>query len=214
MWRGASQVRPRGYALPDIACADATTSSADVSAWESGDGRAWHVTLTAVPDALAASVALPGAAAAWPESGLPAGGSTTPATSRPAIEGAPGEIARRTALPGCGTSDRKSNTAAYRCLIDAVLAGLPAELIVNTSGTEGDRITILYRYMGTGAVIEYQGGEGSWYRSPGALIVDPGGRTFSFEQWSQGESTSATPSPRPSRWTALASSGRPRLAGG
>lgn len=169
----------------EAACADVASSSADVTAWESSEGRAWHVTLTATADAMAVSIPLPGPATEWPAGGETTGGST-PAASRPAIPGAPSEIAKREPLPLCGVAKGGDDPVASRCLITSVIGGRPAELLVSTFGTEGDPITLLYRYLGHGALVQYEGGEGAWHRTPGSLIPNPGGATFSFDQWVQG----------------------------
>jgi hypothetical protein len=172
---------------PDCAlasCADVAASTADVTAWPVSGGRTWHVSLTYSADAIAVGIPVPGPAAAWPASDL--SGGSIPALSRPSIDGAPREVTARTPLPYCGASERDANTAAIRCLIDAVLAAEPAELRVNTSGTEGGQITLLYRFLGHGAVVEYAGGEGAWHRTAGSLIPNPDGATFSFDPWAQG----------------------------
>jgi hypothetical protein len=165
-----------------LECVEAAVASADVTAWAADGSAAWHATITAAPDGTqAVSVGIRGAAATWPT-----GPGSAPAVERPEIARAPSAIAKRTPLPYCGATEYQDDPIAWTCFLSAVLAGQPAELIEHASGTEGGAIVFLYRFEGRGAVVEYEGSEGVWHMSPGTVIPNGDGATFSFEQWSPG----------------------------
>jgi len=88
----------------------------------------------------------------WPPSG-----EAIPQVRRPAVEGAPAEVADRPALPlcwdeGAGAFD---SPAARRCFFGAVQDGRPAELLTR-SADEAGGLKELYRFAGRGPVVVYQ----------------------------------------------------------
>ena len=118
----------------------------------------------------------------WPS----AGSSEAPSAPPIVMADAPEPLLSRDPLPSCGAVDIAVAPAGVpeACFFGAVLRGSTAELLEKVYSTEGDPITLLYRYEGTGAIIRYRTDEaGGWDVEAGGLILDPGGTSFSFDVW-------------------------------
>ena len=110
---------------------------------------------------------------AWPQPWT----SAVPKVRRVTPTGAPANVATRTPLPYCGWSVVGGRPAAERCFLDAVLAGRPAEVLLTFNGTEGGLFDVLYRFGGSGPVLELM------HAQKGALVINPAGLGFSFVSW-------------------------------
>ena len=88
----------------------------------------------------------------WPPSGEP-----IPEVRRPAIDGAPPEIADRLPVPLCwdGAAGVLESRLARQCFYGAVLDGRPAELHIRSADEAGGFME-LYRYAGRGPVLVYR----------------------------------------------------------
>jgi hypothetical protein len=153
-------------------CTEGELSTATVTGWTATDANS--VGLDSRKPTV--EVMTPASPAVWPS-----GSSTTPARDRPVIEGAPAEIASRTAYPYCGEAELGDPEAVTECFRDAVLGGRPAELIERYVGTEEGLITRLYRFDGRGALVMYQRSDGRWFRQAGSMILGFTPGAFDFD---------------------------------
>ncbi len=106
---------------------------------------------------------------------------------REAIARAPAEIADRTPYPFCGRAELGKSPAVMDCFRDAVLAGRPAEMLVQVYGTEGGAILWLDRYDGHGPVRRYQRDSGQWRRLVGTLMLGITPSGWDLDPWSGGD---------------------------
>lgn len=173
--------RPRCSTSP---CSAAELSTATVTAWTST--RVFAVEL----DSRSETVDRPRLIddAGWPESR----GTGAPAVERPPLEGAPAEVAGRTALPYCGRSELGDPPDVSGCFRDAVLDTRAAEVIDLAFGTEGGNLLRIYRFEGTGRLVVYihdqtvdaDGRQAdAWHRSEGALILGITPSAWGFDPW-------------------------------
>ena len=163
--------RPTCHAKP---CTEDELSTATVIGWTATD-----VTSVGLDSRRPTVEVTPAAAAVWPS-----GSSATPAIHRPVIDGAPAEVAGRTAYPYCGEVELGEPEAVSGCFRDAVLAGRPVELIDRYVGTEEGIITRIYRFDGRGAIRSYLHTPKGWLRQVGAMILGPTPGAFDFDPWS------------------------------
>jgi hypothetical protein len=117
---------------------------------ESGGTRVFPLTLDGAEPAIGA-VTEP-TFDIWPPSGEP-----IPEVRRPALDGAPAEIADRLPVPLCWDEAAGvfESRLARQCFYGAVLDGRPAELHARSSDEIGG-FSELYRYAGRGPVLVYQ----------------------------------------------------------
>jgi hypothetical protein len=154
-------------------CTEDELSTATVTGWTATEAR------SVLLDSRKPTVQLtPTSTAVWPS-----GSSATPAIDRPVIEGAPAEVAGRSASPYCGEVELGEPVAVTGCFRDAVLAGRPAELIDRYVGTEEGIITRIYRFDGRGAIRSYLHTPKGWLRQVGAMILGPTPGAFDFDPW-------------------------------
>jgi hypothetical protein len=80
--------------------------------------------------------------------------------------GLPAAIRDRPRVPFCGAEDLTAPdafaTAARRCFLGGVLAGVPVELVSRSFSTEGEALLTLYRFTGRGAVLRYVRTPAGW----------------------------------------------------
>ena len=112
-----------------------------------------------------------------------AGPSLVPAVDHPSLEGAPAEIAMRTAYPFCGMAELGFPESVVGCFRDAVLEGRPAELIERLVATEGGGVIRLYRFDGRGALLMHQRSDGHWFSQAGSMMLGFTPGAFDFDPW-------------------------------
>jgi hypothetical protein len=160
-------VRPTCAVAP---CSEEALATGTVVAW---NGRAWQTSL----DFRTRTATAPTASTEpWPSAEEAA-----PAIKRPAIDGAPAEVARREPLPFCGAAEVGEPPAVNRCFLAAMFAGRPAEMIETLYGTEGGTVHVVIRFLGSGPIVTYQNGVDAqarplpWYRQLDAAWLAPDG---------------------------------------
>lgn len=173
--------RPRCVAIP---CSVTELSTATVTAWTST--RVFAVELDSRPETVDRPRLVDDAG--WPESR----GTSAPLVERTPLDGAPPEVAGRSALPYCGRSELGDPPEVAGCFRDAVLDGRAAEVIDLAFGTEGGDLLRIYRFDGTGPLVVYVhdqtvDGDGrqadAWRRSEGALILGITPSAWGFDPW-------------------------------
>ena len=149
-------------------CSRDALSTATVSGWIGSSP--WSIVLRVDQSGVVTATApARGADAAWPTVDA-----AVAAVARPAIDGAPQEVARREAYPFCGTIAPGADPQllpAWRCFAAATLAGRRAELAVHPVATEGAPLVELLRFGGEGSPVAYTGAGGSWSVSRVALVM-------------------------------------------
>jgi hypothetical protein len=109
--------------------------------------------------------------------------SAVPAIDRPAIKGAPAIVARRIPYPFCGQAGYGQPVAVANCFLAAVLDGRKAELLNVEYGTEGGKITTVFRFDGAGSIHAFVFVERKWFRVDGGLVINPDAMGWSFDGW-------------------------------
>ena len=155
-------------ACPSAPCDRQALITATITGWI--DANPWTVVLRVDENGVVmATVPSPAAGASWPVET-----DAIPAITRPVIDGAPKQVARRDAYPFCGGVEVgawAAYLAGWHCFAAAVYAGRPAELLVDAVSGEGVPIIELLRFSGTGALIAYTGSGGHWVVSSGSLML-------------------------------------------
>ena len=136
--------RPLCVAAP---CSEELRATGTLTAWV-GE-RAWTTELDARTEA--ATVPRADAEAGWPSLA-----GTTPAVKRPVVADAPDQLDGRAPRPFCGFAEMHEPPTVMRCFRSAVLARQPAEIVETFYGTEGGTITVVNRFLGSGAIVTYQ----------------------------------------------------------
>ena len=113
---------------------------------------------------------------------------TGPEVERPAFSDAPREIRARAAMPFCGRTKNTGQPEVDRCFRDAVLDGRAAEMInLATPLDFGSRGLYIWRFEGSGAILQYLRYEGVWSRGSLFMILNPPGSFNSFSPHGDGE---------------------------
>lgn len=106
----------------------------------------------------------------------PAPAMDPPAVQRPNFPGASDEFREREPFPFCGRGEMfEERPAINRCFVLSVRSGTPAEMILDGSSVEGDPVTVIYRFAGSGAVIVWFDSSRDplssqqWYHRPCAM---------------------------------------------